>query len=504
MKNYLSTFRQRYTPLQQLLIVGLLFRLLAVIFSKGFGWHDDHFLIIEASQSWVDHEDYNNWLPSADAPDREPSGHSLFYTGIHFFIFKGLTACGITDPQSKMYFIRLLHALWSLLIIVYGYKIAHRYGGEKAAWYAGLFLSLGWFMPFISVRNLVEFVCVPLLLISIYHLGHSRLGYRHLFIAGMCIGIAFSIRFQSLFIAAGLGLAMIIQRRSFLQISFFTLITVAFIALVQGGIDLIIWHRPFAELRGYIDYNIHNSDQYGHNIWHMYFDLILGLLIPPLSFALFAGYFSTWKKTTLLFWPVLIYLLFHTYFPNKQERFVMTILPLLIISGTVGMLELYERYQQKIKPGFLKASKYFVVTLNLLLLLVLSVAYSKRHRVESMYYLNEKLNSPEFIVDDYNNWNYLMPPQYYFGRWIKVKGITQEHPAYAVHNYYFKENPTRDKPKYIVFWEAKNLKQRIDSVKKYWPGITYETTIEPSFIDKTLYWLNPENSNETAEIYRLE
>lgn len=504
MKNLIAAFRNKYTPIQQLLLIGLFFRLLAVVFSKGFGWHDDHFLIIEASQSWVDHEDYNNWLPSPDAPDRQPSGHSLFYTGLHYFIFKGLTACGITDPQSKMYFVRFLHALWSLLVILYGYKIARQYSTEKAAWYTGLFLSIGWFMPFISVRNLVEFVCVPLLLISIYHLGHKKLSYKHLLIAGMCMGIAFSIRFQSLFVAAGLGLAMIIQRRSVLQITFFSLTCLAFIVLIQGGVDMFIWHRPFAELQGYIEYNLNNSDQYGHNIWHMYLDLILGLLIPPLSFVLFGGYFYTWKKTSLIFWPVLLYLLFHTYFPNKQERFVMTVLPLLIISGTIGMLELQERYGNRLKPKVLSISKYFVIAINTILLFVLSVSYSKRHRVESMYYLNTQLNSPEFIVDDYNNWDYLMPPQYYFGKWIKVKGITQSQPAYAVYNYYYKENPTRSKPKYIVFWEAKNLEQRLDSVRKYWPALSYETTIEPSFIDKTLYWLNPENSNETAQIYRLE
>src|SRR6478609_7438858 len=92
MKHLINTFRSSFSPLQQLLIMGAFFRLISVVFSKGFGWHDDHFLIIEASQSWVDHFDYNNWLPSKDAPDRQPSGHSLFYTGLHYFIFKFLTS----------------------------------------------------------------------------------------------------------------------------------------------------------------------------------------------------------------------------------------------------------------------------------------------------------------------------------------------------------------------------------------------------------------------------
>ncbi len=167
-------FKQKYTPLQQLLILGLLLRLIAVVFSKGFGWHDDHFLIIESSQSWVDGFDYNYWLPDENDPNRVPQGHSLFYIGIHYYLFMFMEFIGIADPQVKMFLIRLLHALWSLLIIKYAYKIALQYSNARVAWYAGLFMAFFWFMPFMSVRNLVEFVCVPPLLISVYLLGKNE------------------------------------------------------------------------------------------------------------------------------------------------------------------------------------------------------------------------------------------------------------------------------------------------------------------------------------------
>jgi len=50
-------------PLQVIIIMALLVRLLAAVFSQGYGMHDDHFLVIEASQSWADGTDYNDWLP---------------------------------------------------------------------------------------------------------------------------------------------------------------------------------------------------------------------------------------------------------------------------------------------------------------------------------------------------------------------------------------------------------------------------------------------------------
>lgn len=502
MKQLSIWFRTHYAPLQQLLILGFLVRLVSVFFSKGFGFHDDHFLIIESSQSWVDGFDYNNWLPDETDPQRTPQGHSLFYIGIHYFIFKFLKLIGIMDPQGKMYVIRFLHALWSLLIIKYGYKIAEQYADKKTAWYTGLFLALYWFMPFISVRNLVEFVCLPPVLMAIYYLRKGNLS-GYFLLAGMWLGIAFSIRFQTVFITAGIGLALLILKQSFRNILLLGLSFLAVVALTQGLVDYLIWKQPFAEFLSYVQYNLDNAGAYGTNNWHMYFDLILGMLIPPLSLLLFAGYFYSWKKTPLIFWPVLLYLAFHTYFPNKQERFVMTILPLIIISGTIGMFMLHARYSERVRPGLFRACRIFVIALNLILLPVLTVSYSKRHRVEAMYYLYQKNDFNNFFIEDSNKEDdFLMPPQFYSGKWVSVCGITGTYTPDSALAYYNRLSPS-NRPAYIIFWQAKNLEARVDSVKKRFPGIVFETIIEPSFIDKTLFWLNPENDNQTAFIYKF-
>jgi hypothetical protein len=62
MINKVKTFYNVY-PITFVLLIALIPRIIAAIFSKGYGMHDDHFLIIEASQSWVDGYDYNAWLP---------------------------------------------------------------------------------------------------------------------------------------------------------------------------------------------------------------------------------------------------------------------------------------------------------------------------------------------------------------------------------------------------------------------------------------------------------
>ena len=82
---YLQDYWER-KPLSLILWLAVFLRLISVIFAKGWGMHDDHFLVIEASQSWVDGVDYNYWLPG-NAANNPPQGHSWFYVGIHYFIF---------------------------------------------------------------------------------------------------------------------------------------------------------------------------------------------------------------------------------------------------------------------------------------------------------------------------------------------------------------------------------------------------------------------------------
>ena len=95
-----------------------------------------------------------------------------------------------------------------------------------------------------------------------------------------------------------------------------------------------------------------------------------------------------------------------------------------------------------------------------------------------------------------------MPPLFYYGKWIYVCGITKTFtPDSALAHYNTLD--AKMKPKYMIFWQAENIKLRVDSVKKRFPLLTYETTIEPSLIDKTLYFLNPLNDNQTAFIYRM-
>jgi hypothetical protein len=204
---------------------------------------------------------------------------------------------------------------------------------------------------------------------------------------------------------------------------------------------------------------------------------LLGILIPPVSIFLFLGFFRNWKKHILLFLPGFVFLAFHSYFPNKQERFILPLIPFIIILGYMGWHELIQSssFWQK-RRTFIRYSWMFFWGLNILPLLVVSTAYSKRNRVESMTYL-QRWDNP-------------------------IYGVTKQ---YTVNDLY-RDNQNaalKNKPDYVIFLQEENIENRVKSFKSVYPTLRYETTIEPGFVDKVMHFLNPVNKNQVCFIYKI-
>ena len=199
-------------PLFFIVSIAFLIRLVAVFCSHGYLMHDDHFLVIEAAQSWIDNYDYNNWLPE-NSKDGNPTGHSMFYVGLHYVFFYILSILNIEDPSFKMFMVRLIHAIYSLLIVLIGYKITNEIDSKKSAIAVGFLLSIFWFFPVLSVHNLVEFVCIPPLLgglwYSLRYKKHNNLKY--IILAGILFGISIGLRIQTCLFPLGIGIILFLK-----------------------------------------------------------------------------------------------------------------------------------------------------------------------------------------------------------------------------------------------------------------------------------------------------
>lgn len=484
---------------------ALVTRVIAAIFSKGFGFSDDHFMVVEVAQQWINGRDDNAWLPWNGNPDT--NGPSLLYPGFHYYLFLFLRQLGITAPDTKMYIVRLLHALYSLSIVWYSYKITEKLSGTEVAKRVGLMLALFWVLPMMSVRNAVEIVCIPPLLLATWQLikaDEEKRSFWFYLIAGLIAGVAFSIRFQTLFFIGGMGLVLWIQRK-WIQGIWFGVGAVMCIVIIQNAIDYTIWHRPFVALQYYVRYNMANAYNYIVGPWYNYILLFSGLFIPPISFFLFYGISKSFKKYLMVILPALLFFAFHSYFPNKQERFVLPCVPFFFMAGMAGWhwVEQQSTYWKN-HPKLLKGSWTFFWVVNTLLLVLLTPSSSKIARVDAMTWLYQ--NQPRwshYMIEQSTAWNIVIPPLFYSDNYsVNPYVISGEKPADSV----FAELKAQNLPlpEFILFAEKKDLEARIEKVKPYVKGLTYETTIESSYLDKTMAWLNPVNADLKYYIYKVE
>jgi hypothetical protein len=491
------------------MMIGLLLRLIASIFSRGFGMHDDHFLVIEAAGSWVDGEDYQRWLPGSPG-NTGPEGHSFFYVGFHYLFLSFLKLLGITDPQWVMLFVRLIHALLSLLVISFGYRMASLITEKQTAYKVALLLAVFWFMPFLSVRNLVEMVSIPFLMYGTLIILRQELirrkeepGYHRtsFLVAGFFLGLAFSVRYQTLFYTGGIGLALLMMKnwKGMLTTAAGFLISVV---MFQGFIDFFIWKKPFAELIAYVTYNLNHAYEYHTLPWHHFLVVLVVLLIPPVSLMLLFGFFRDWKRHFLLFFPTFLFLFFHSIFPNKQERFILPVVPMIIVLGLSG----WDAF--KAKSAFWQKNKTlesglwgFFWVINISLLILITPMYSKKARVESMSHLRNYPSLKKFFIEDVNSNILRFPPVFYTGQWPDYEYMLKENTYQSIatgHNW----SDVNQQPDFVFFVQDKQLEIRVDSVQKYLPELVFEKSFKPGNLDRFIHWLNPVNANEIIHLYR--
>jgi hypothetical protein len=488
-------------PLWALTLIALLPRLLAALFSGGYFAHDDHFLIIEAAGSWVGGHDYNNWLPWNQGEDPHPSGHSFVYVGLHYLLFSLLHIAGLLDPELQLIVVRVLHALWSLVVVRVGYRIALRLSDPIIAWQTGLFLALLFFMPFLAVRNLVEVACIPFLMFGALRLlgTASSPSPRDLLVAGVWIGLAMNIRFQTIFFAVGPGLALLLQRE-LRGAMLYGIGVIAPLLVLQGGIDLFLWGRPFAELGEYVRYNLNNTTTYGVLPWYNYLLLLAGMFIPPLSLGVGFGFLR--RSAPLLLWlPTVLFIAIHSYFPNKQERFLLPIVPLYFILGYVA----WEQWRRTAtwwgqRTGLWHWALRWTWGLNIVMLVILCLSFSKRSRVLAQVMLRDR-EVRGMIIEDSNEGEAPMPPLFYSGHWTATV-LPWTDPSSDL-GAELARYPDNVRPNYVLFYGVEDLPSRMQRTIAAMGPLEVVGVARPGLLDRTIHWLNPVNRNEAIIVARI-
>jgi Alg9-like mannosyltransferase family len=482
-------------PLLAIILIALIPRLIAAIFSKGYGMHDDHFGPIE--QPFIIMHDISYWTSRTT-----PHGHSIVYPLIHYVLLNVSESLGIRDPQAKMYLVRLLHAIYSLLVVSFGYKIAETISNREIAKKAGLVLALFWAFPYLSVRNLIEMVCIPPLMAGFFYALRSKENLWNAFIAGLWFGLAFVFRYQTFSITATLGLVFLF-RKEFKQMGLLVAGFFITAAVIQGSADIFAWGYPFASFLEYMRYNATHGYDYTTGPVYTYVLLVLGAFIPPMSFFLLYGFFRNWRRTLIVILPVLVFFISHSFFPNKQERFIFPVVPLILLMSVVGWEEFVNGSAFWLRHRAVSKSLWiWFWVINFILLVPFTTYYSKKSRVEAMYTLYGKQVSGIVLVG--GKVGVTQPPLFYYGEYpVPLYQMNDEAELAQVKSQLLHE-PVQ--PNYAVFFGMDDIDQRVQHIESSLKvRFILERRIEASFLDDVFYRLNPKNNkNETTFIYKVD
>lgn len=482
-------------PLTVVLVTAAVLRIAAAFLSRGFAFHDDHFEVVEVAQRWLD--GHRDWLGRTD------SLRGLLYPGAHWAVFWLARALGLEDPQAKMLIVRLLHAAWSMIVVVYGYRITERIADGEKAKVAGLLLAAFWIAPWAAVHDLIEVACAPPLVLALWLLVRGDAGprSRDAFLAGLWLGLAFALRFQTATLALGLGLVLLAQRRIRAGLALGVGAALSATALV-GVTDWVGYGRPFSSFLAYVAYNRDpaNVAAYPNGPWYQYVLTVLGVLVPPTSLLLAWGAIRA-RRLALLFWPALLFFAVHSLYPGKQERFIFPILPILLILGAVGAMELSrEATFLRERPRLVRGLWGWFWAVNVLLLALYTANYSKRTRVEPLSWLREAGDARAVVVET-SEPAAAYVPRFYLGDAVPVFTLPAARTVQSLESELGAAGGPA--PSYVVMTGERDLDARLARLKGLCPAPDPVRTFRPGVVDWLLHRMNPRhNVNLTARVYR--
>jgi hypothetical protein len=502
--------------IKKIFFAAFLVRLIAVVFSKGYGMHDDHFVAIEGPYSWILGLDYTDWYYNLQ---NNPNAliFSFWYPKINFLILKLAHFLGLHSLELAQYFNRFFHAIWSMGTLFYGYKIALKIADEQKAKSILLFLSFFWIFPFLAVRNLVEFVCIPPLMASVYYLMADK--SRKWVLAGFLGALAVAFRFQLAIFFLSFPLILCFQK-SYKKAFLYGFSFVLGFAIIEGGMGWYYFKKPFYAICNYFLYNIAHKNDFIQGSIFKYFLDVLGMFIT-IGLFMWIGFYESMKRQALLSLPILFFLIAHSVFPNKQERFIFPILPLFMILSWNSWMNFIENKSilwQKISKKLLN----IFWSLNIVLLMIFATYFPKKSRIQLMEYFantqklavntifdlseisyelqmpyaysNFKIHEKFFIVD-----NHLPAKDSFFSIW--------RNDIYFSNSINILKTDTNILPKtqFLVICNAKNEAQKVAHYQETFNvKLKYITKFEPVWFEKLLHKINPANKIEIFTLYKIQ
>jgi phosphatidylinositol glycan class B len=367
---------------------GILLLALQAFRSDGYYFPDEYFQTVEFASLKL------GVTPPAAMPwEHAERMRPFVQPALYYAVARGLRAVGASRPSQTLLALRLLSAaLTAAAILALGKALGARLPEpRRSALLGALFLS--WFVPFFFVRTSSEAVSGALLALALAAwLGLERSPGRAALLAGLALGAAFEVRFQTAFAAAGLGAWLALQRRAGAR---------ALAALV-GGFAIVVLAGALVDRWGYGAWTFTPWNYVRVNLVEGKAAALFGTEPPwfylralaeahaPLSTLLLLTMLLFWWRAPRhpLTWMTLPFLVAHSAVAHKELRFLV---PAGLLAAAMAALLALD---PAIPLGRVRESRWTrgalrtVVALDLVLLVVLWLV-PIRHELSVQHSLRE-------------------------------------------------------------------------------------------------------------------
>jgi len=459
---------------------------LAAVFSGGFLASDDHHVVIGAADQIAS----GIGLPSTYA-------RSALFPGVIAGIMTVTRGVGIHDPGVEMLVVRLLQALFSLLVVYFVYRLLERELGERSAMLGGVLVAAFFAMPVTAVHQLEESVCQVPLLAACWWWRRAEDGHQQPAVwgalAGAALGTALILRFPLIGFVAAFIIMVLLQRVPVTPARKLAFLGgLALVVVLQGYSNAVVNHQWWYSFIHRLGPMLHpqrmavEADGYPSSPpWH-YILTLLAALIPPASVLLLAAAVKGGIRLQFLAIATLAFLVSHSLIANKQERFLLPILPLLFILVVAGLPWLAAR----IAPAYRGMWWYFWIV-NAALLVVLTFSVAKQDRVEPLLYVYRRHDATGVLVAQYDQT--FGVPAYYLGKPQPPLLVVEKGQDVAAGT-----TPIN----YVILYSDTPEADRVFLAGALHRNLTLLTTIAPSLADRLAHAINPRhNKARTAVIY---
>ena len=480
-------------PLFWILLLGAALRLLAAFFSRGFLAADDHHVLTVAADRMAS----GQGLP----PDYM---RSFLYPFVVSTIMTGARTIGITSPDGEMLLVRLAHAAYSLLGIVLVFRLLDRTVGRGEALMGGTLMAAFFPLPVTSVHQLEEAVCQVPLLAGCYWLLRAGDRERTLALAsGIATGLALVIRFQLLSFLLPLLILVWYRRRR--DVALWWTAGLLLVVVLQGASNEVVngeWWYSFKRYYGTLvsapDELVQESGGYPSGPVWRYALTVLGTFVPPFSFLAVAAMLVGGRRLPLVGVPALGFFVAHSLIANKQERFLLPILPLMLLLAAAGMPAIRRWFVARRWSGVYRWLWGWFGAVNIVLVAVSVVSYGKKDRVAPLVAIQARHDATGVLIAQYSQT--FSVPVYYLGRPRPIVVLLQ--PGEAPSEKASKVRSAGRAINYVVLYSDSVASDSAALSNLLGFPLRHLATIAPSLSDRLAHLTNPRhNKAKVALVY---